>query len=430
MDSSWLWATVRVTAHTPLEALRLQLERSRIRPLDLHIRFEASKESLTQPTPVSFALSVLDILLDHLPRWRQLRIVSPFPKLVGAMLARLGGTGLRAPILEVLEVDCPFHSILLGGNPNGYPRPFPGGAPRLQHIRLDHCGFSLSADEPFPQLTSFEIASAPWTLVDLHSLATTSPRLTYLSVRSSYKLEANVELHFPALRFLKIGDYFQNDTILRVLHAPALEVLQIEEMEIEHYSLAGRYIDALRGETYEGTPQGKFPRLRSLRLHMTGRPEEPSPLIVGARLGEFLGLFPSIVHLAFAGFHVHAFAQGFLELMQAPSVLSSPAAGVLPRLEHLTLGTDQEHESAAFVNGWGPLLFDMVRAIVVARRAAGRPLKKVQVPPPVLVRLRRVLGTRLMLKRLEQLPGVDLEGVQMPFTSDVWLGYRWALRVH
>ncbi|EPT05321.1 hypothetical protein FOMPIDRAFT_1027488 [Fomitopsis schrenkii] len=318
------------------------LDRSRNRPLNVKIVLTMSSGAITRGRPISewTLRTLMGVVFKALPRWDQLRVSTPFPDLLMVIMSLLGQPHLRAPSLQVLAIECPFQAGVL-------------------------------KDEPLPHLHSFDVASAPWTLSDLHVLSNVAPQLTYLAVLSSYKLDAHHTLRFPALRTLRIGDYFQNATILQLIEAPQLEVLQIEDMEVQFNVAAGWYVDALKGDGSPGCA-GKFPRLRSLRLQMPGSPEDPSPLIVGERFGEFLRLFPSIEHLAFVGLHVHHFVQGLVAL----HTHAAPGEVPLPRLKHLTLGGQSELTTLNEQHGvW---FIQSVIQLVKARRTTKIPLSKVQ----------------------------------------------------
>ena len=338
-----------------------------------------------------------------------------------AVMSLLGQPHLGAPMLEVLAIECPFQAGLLSGNGNMYPQPFPCGAPRLRHVQLHRCTFPMT-DQPLLQLHSFDVASAPWTLSDLHVLSNVAPQLTHLAVLSSYKLDAHESLRFPALRTLRIGDYFQNATILQLVEAPLLEVLQIEDMEVQFNVAAGWYVDALTGDGPSGGA-GKFPRLRSLRLQMPGAPEDPSPLIAGARFSELLGLFPSIEHLAFVGLHVHHFVEGLVALhAHAP-----PGEVLLPQLRHLTLGGQAEATTLGAHHG--VRFFRSVAQLVKARRAAKVPLSKVQVPAVTLAKDRFLPRKLFTMVRYGCHRAVRIEPLSMPYPADIWLGSKWGLQM-
>ncbi|KAH9936414.1 uncharacterized protein B0H18DRAFT_867915 [Fomitopsis serialis] len=372
---------------------RLYLDRSRRRLLDVEIIITMQNGANLSGRPVSQTAlrTLVTTIIQELPRWRQIHVSTPFPDLLDVVMSLLGQENLSAPSLEIMAIECPFEAGLLN-------------------------------NESLPRLRSFDVASAPWTLSDLHVLSNAAPQLTHLAVTSSYKLDSHVSLHFPALRSLRIGDYFQNATILELLEAPQLEVLQIEDMEVQFNVTAGWYVDALRDDGSNGD-QGKFPNLRSLRLQMPGSPEDPSPLIVGQRFSEFLRLFPSIEHLAFVGLHVHQFVRGLAALHSHVE----PDDVLLPRLTHLTLGG--QSEPTTLDGEHGVRFFKSVMHLVKVRRKADAPLRKVQVPAKVLARDRFLPQKLFMLLRSGQRKDVEIEGLHMPYPSDVWLGYKWGLRV-
>lgn len=423
LSYSRLWTTIRLSASTTPRALQLYLDRSRCRPLDVEIVVPMPKGATTASRPITQGAlrTLLHTLLQALPRWRQLHVSTPFPDLLVVVMSLLGQKHLSAPSLEVLAIECPFETGLLSGNGNMYPKPFPAGAPGLQHVQLHRCSFPLQDNESLSCLTSFEVASAPWTLSDLHVLSNTSSRLTHLAVMSSYKLDSRIALHFPNLRSLRIGDYFQNATILELMEAPQLEILQIEDMEVQFNVTAGWYVDTLRGDGSHGT-QSKFPNLRSLRLQMPGSPEDPSPLIVGQRFSDFLKLFPSIEHLAFVGIHAHQFVRGLVALHSHVE----PDDILLPKLTHLTLGGQDELMT---LGGERSVRFlESVMRFVKVRRLANLPLRRIQVPVNVLAKDQFLLRKLLVQMRHGNRKGLELEGLHMPYPSDVWLGYKWGLR--
>ncbi|KZT65811.1 hypothetical protein DAEQUDRAFT_730987 [Daedalea quercina L-15889] len=421
---SRLWGNIRLSSSTSPEMLQLYLDRSGSHALDVEITFTMQKGVPLASRPIREGVlrTLVNVVLQELPRWRQLHISTPFPDLLSVIMCSLGHRHLAAPSLEVLAIECPFQAGLLSGNGNMYPKPFPGGAPHLRHVQLHRCTFPLQHDESLPHLKSFDVASAPWTLSDLHVLSSASPKLAHLAVTSSYKLDTHATLHFPTLRSLRIGDYFQNATILQLIEAPRLEVLQIEDMEVQFNVTAGWYVDALRRDgSHFG--EGKFPKLRSLRLQMPGTPEDPSPLIVGQRFSEFLKLFPSIEHLAFVGLHVHQFVRGLVALYS----YSDPDDVLLPNLTHLTLGGQSELTTLCGENG--VQLFESVMHLVKARRTANIPLRKVQLPANVLARGRFSIRRAFALVRSGNRNAIKIEGLSLPYPTDVWLGYKWGLQM-
>ena len=420
LNYSRLWTNIRLSPRTTLSCLQLYLDRSRRRPLNVEIVFTVPNSATVtgRPVPEWTLRTLMDVALQALPRWSQLYVSTPFPDLLMAIMSLLGQPHLSAPSLDVLVIECPFQAGLLSGNGNMYPKPFPRGAPRLRYVQLHRCTFPMQEDEQLPRLHSFDVASAPWTLSDLHVLSNVASQLVHLAVMSSYKLDAHETLHFPALRTLRIGDYFQNSTILQLVEAPQLEVLQIEDMEVQFNVTAGWYVDALKGRSASGRT-GKFPRLRSLRLQMPGSPADPSPLIVGERFGEFLGLFPSIEHLAFVGLHVHHFVQGLVAL----HIHAAPGEVPLPKLKHLTLGGQSELST---LNGQhGARFFKLVIQLVKARRVARLPLSKVQVPAVTLVKDRFLPRKLFTMVRYRCHKAVRIEALSMPYPADIWLGSKW-----
>lgn len=424
LNCSRLWTNIRLSSRTTPVALQQFLDRSRNRPLNVKIVLTMSSGAITRGRPISewTLRTLMGVVFKALPRWDQLRVSTPFPDLLMVIMSLLGQPHLRAPSLQVLAIECPFQAGVLSGNGNMYPKPFPLGTPRLQHVQLHRCTFPMQEDEPLPHLHSFDVASAPWTLSDLHVLSNVAPQLTYLAVLSSYKLDAHHTLRFPALRTLRIGDYFQNATILQLIEAPQLEVLQIEDMEVQFNVAAGWYVDALKGDGSPGCA-GKFPRLRSLRLQMPGSPEDPSPLIVGERFGEFLRLFPSIEHLAFVGLHVHHFVQGLVAL----HTHAAPGEVPLPRLKHLTLGGQSELTTLNEQHGvW---FIQSVIQLVKARRTTKIPLSKVQVPTITLAKDRFLPRKLFTALRYGCRRAVRIEALSMPYPADIWLGSKWGLQM-
>ncbi|OSX59940.1 hypothetical protein POSPLADRAFT_1048390 [Postia placenta MAD-698-R-SB12] len=310
--------------------LRRYLERSRTRPIDLSIALPVAARAIS----LDSLSDVMDKLLLHLLRWRELHVESPFEDVIRLILTKLAQPALFAVALEVLDVRRPIAKMLVPGS------------------------------QPLPALRSFAVASAAWTLSDLGPLALSSPLLTHLSIRSSYAFVAHAPLHFPALKTLQVGDCYQNDTILRQLHAPNLEELHIEEMEIIRDETAGRYVDALRDGN---SMNGRFPKLRSLKLHIS---EDSSPLILGRRLGPFLTLFPSIKHLILDGCHVSHFLKGLADLHSEVFA----AETLLPNLEHIALGS--EYGTYVMDNAHSAEYIQDVITLVKARHAAGVPLKR------------------------------------------------------
>lgn len=422
LKHSKLWSNIKLSSRTTPVALQLYLDRSRSRLLNVEIVFTASTgvTATARPTLDWTLHTLMRVVCQALPRWGQLRISTPFPDILMAVMSLLGQPHLSAPSLEVLAIECPFQTGMLSGNGNMYPRPFPRGAPRLQHMQLHRCTFPMPEDEPLPHLHSFDVASAPWTLSDLHILSNVAPQLTHLAVMSSYKLDAHDSLHFPALRTLRIGDYFQNATILQLVEAPQLEVLQIEDMEVQFNVAAGWYVDALKGDGSSGGA-GKFPRLRSLRLQMSDSPEDLSPLIVGERFSEFLRLFPSIQHLAFVGLHVHHFVQELVAL----HIHAAPSEVPLPMLKHLTLGG--QSELSTLNEQHGVRFFKSVMQLVKSRRVAKTPLSKVQVPAITLAKDRFLPRKLFTMVRYGCHKAVRIEALSMPYPADVWLGSKWGL---
>lgn len=360
LDCSRLWTTIRVGPSTTPAMISRYLERSRTRPIDLSIALPVAARAIS----LDSLSDVMDKLLLHLLRWRELHVESPFEDVIRLILTKLAQPALFAVALEVLDVRRPIAKMLVPGSKDMYPRPFPGGAPRLRHVHLYRCCFTLSKGQPLPALRSFAVASAAWTLSDLGPLALSSPLLTHLSIRSSYAFVAHAPLHFPALKTLQVGDCYQNDTILRQLHAPNLEELHIEEMEIIRDETAGRYVDALRDGN---SMNGRFPKLRSLKLHIS---EDSSPLILGRRLGPFLTLFPSIKHLILDGCHVRHFLKGLADLHSEVFA----AETLLPNLEHIALGS--EYGTYVMDNAHSAEYIQDVITLVKARHAAGVPLKR------------------------------------------------------
>lgn len=421
LNCSRLWTNIRLSFCTPPSMLQLSLDRSRSRPLSVEIVLTMSSGTTTTTRPISEETlrTLMGVVLQALPRWGQLRVSTPFPDLLMIIMSMLGQPHLSAPSLEVLAIECPFQAGVLSGNGNMYRKPFPCGTPQLQHVQLHRCTFPIHEDESLPHLHSFDVASAPWTLSDLHILSNVAPQLTYLAVLSSYKLDAHDTLRFPALRTLRVGDYFQNATILQLVEAPQLEVLQIEDMEVQFSVAAGWYVDALKGGGV-----GKFPRLRSLRLQMPGSPgEDPSPLIVGEHFGEFLRLFPSIEHLAFVGLHVHPFVQGLVALHSQ----AAPGEVPLPKLRLLTLGGQSELATLSAQHGvW---FSRSVIQLVKARRAAKIPLGKVQVPAITLAKSRFLPRKLFTMVRYRRRGADRIEALSMPYPANIWLGSKGGLQM-
>ncbi|KAI0932336.1 hypothetical protein AcW2_000996 [Taiwanofungus camphoratus] len=362
-----LWTAIQITASTPPNLLAIYLEHSKNFPLDLLMSIShPGTQCKVAPLSEDGLLALMEVVLVHHQRWRQLHIHigKLMYDLVIPTMLKLGD--LHVPNLEVLYVHMP--PILLQSD-NMFPNLFRGGAPLLHNVELHNCGSPLShlnaSGLTFPSLQSLWIDRATGPLSYLNNFANNSLALTHLTLSNSFAYipkidESLYRLVVPALRSLRIHHWTETALILELLFAPLLEVLQIEYLSATEPETADNYIVALQRYTIVQS-WGKFPSLRSLRVQVNGE-----CLITGERLRAFLQSFPTITHLTFISRHIDRFVEEFAKLHTEGSAV------LLPCLEEMALGDAGGNR--------GREIHDAVMTLASVRQAAEIPLKSVQIP--------------------------------------------------
>ncbi|KAK0470412.1 uncharacterized protein EV420DRAFT_1664164 [Desarmillaria tabescens] len=210
LSSAWLWPRVISNASLPkhsLEMLDVYLDRSRNCPLD--ILFECNDS-------LSISEQVLEMLIDHSPRWRRVWIKAPHH-----FMDRLDLTIVRIPILE--EVDIDFYFCLI----DRYVAAF-SDAPRLKSVTAS---IGLHSSRFDPRITrykgNYNVEDDLNQLADYPSLVDCTLNFAEIywewMIHSAIFKFPNTPVYHSSIRFLSVDAV----DMLAHLTLPGLEVLYI-----------------------------------------------------------------------------------------------------------------------------------------------------------------------------------------------------------
>ncbi|EED81001.1 predicted protein [Postia placenta Mad-698-R] len=190
--------------------------------------------------------------------------------------------------------------------------------------------------KPLASLEKLELMTSNWALPHLKVISVTSLRLTHLTLfckseylpTSTHELEAFSGLLFPSLTHLRLRHTVSGIPLLRILEAPELTVLQLEDLRFKRNEDVVELLNALR---IGGDPDApcKFPCISSLRFEIPQTKTEGLPEVFGGHLLEFLRLFPAVEHLAIQGFRTDEIVRSMTS--------TDPADVVLPRLKRFVI---------------------------------------------------------------------------------------------
>lgn len=313
----------RATTYTVFD----YLGRSGVLPIEIDIRVPGPD----MPFSEDELLGICTLLAWNSERWRCFSLVCRNPMLLYSVLHFLGQRDV--PILEVLDLDVPLPGpeipLLLQQWPEVLLQK---GAPRLREIHIMQGRLTEITLKPLTVLDTLVLMTTHWNLPRLKHLADTSSLITHLSLycltMSNAPQEDAVEvrsLHFPSLTHLRLRQTMVGISLLSMLTAPLLEVLQLEELSFGTKVEARMLLDSLKTED---APDAlcKFPRILSVRFEIMQMKNEGLPEVFGGHLLEFLHLFPLAEHLAVQGCRIE-------DIM----VCITPPNITLPRLERITL---------------------------------------------------------------------------------------------
>jgi len=360
-----LWITLRLSSRMPTDFLRLMVARARSQnptitegsaPLCLDFHLTLRDSDSERPDSLEALLYV--VVAEH-RRWRELRIVAPSS---GPFATITGGLAkLAVPKLERLEIIC------LNGHRSSKDESHPpvldifkGGAPSLRRIELQGCSLSPpNLDNAFSTVREFSVITGPSTTNDFWLLNAVAAGLTHLAFvdQCTVHWHEDEKIVFPSLRSLRISGARCFVRVLRLLEAPELEKLQIEDLQTDDVDVLG---DCFEGTTTTTPAVARFPRLRWLGLEIHAIPTNDPSHILG-RLRHLVAAFPYIQHLVFSGPDVVAFVR---ELRTGHSTRGN---ALLPALERVSL-----------FGAHGYDLLCEVAALAEARKAVGCPLRSIQ----------------------------------------------------
>lgn len=381
-----LWTTIHCVTlrayDNSMKHCAVYLERSI--PCLLDMRFY-----LTPPSCSPNVLSLLDMIIANVGRWRRLSIVSDYEEVIRTIFSLF--QPLHPPFLEHLSIY-PEHTGDLPYDENNSKLPpiFTGSAPMLSFVRL--AGFAMYlSPPPLAAVTTLHldaIMDEPLSCRRLHFMLSMSPSLTHLSLLGvpidAWPSNDPVIIEVPTLRSLRIAA--DTTTVYRVLSAilaPRLESLALRDT-------------ADNDTDFDWDASLKFPTLKSL-------------MFSGCRFSEFtcrsfFRAFPTITHFTLVN---TSFNETLLRLFEDPSVLSGLSSSSIPwpgmhtvTVHHL----DCTHEA-------------LLCALVSTRKRLGRPL----------IKLRLDSETRIVLKRRGRLGWLqDVVDIERLSSEDPWpleLGY-------
>ncbi|EED82345.1 predicted protein [Postia placenta Mad-698-R] len=357
-----LWTTVPVTSKATMSMMSVYLKRSRGRPIDVNIviRHPDNLHETDDHYPV-----LRHLLLEHAARWRRVSIICDRPLIKPFLLALLNQVPF--PMLEALEIDFPsLHPYLLIMEDDPWPkRLLAKGAPRLREVSILQAYLTKFTMKPLASLEKLELMTSNWALPHLKVISVTSPRLTHLTLfckseylpTSTHELEAFSGLLFPSLTHLRLRHTVSGIPLLRILEAPELTVLQLEDLYFKRNEIVVALLNALRKGGNPAAPC-KFPCISSLRFEIPQTKTEGLPEVFGGHLLEFLRLFPAVEQLAIQGFRTE-------EIVRSMTSTALPDV-VLPRLKRFVILGHPHAEH-----------FDTLQTLWQWRAGAGAPITSV-----------------------------------------------------
>lgn len=331
LNTPQLWTTVPVTSKATMSMMSEYLGRSGGRPIDVNIVI-LHPDSLYETDDHYPVLRYL--LLEHAARWRSVSIINDKSEVMHFLLALLNQEPF--PMLEVLEIDFPssFHYTFSMFEGNWPKRLLAKGAPRLREVSILQGRLTNITMEPLASLEKLVLMTPNWTLPLLKKISVESSRLTHLTLYCNiarttiHPSEVFSDLFFPCLTHLRLRYTVSGIPLLRIMEAPELTVLQLEDLHFKRNEIVVALLNALR---IGGDPDApcKFPCISSLRFEIPQTKTEGLPEVFGGHLLEFLRLFPAVEQLAIQGFRIDEIVRSMTS--------TAPPDIVLPRLKRFVM---------------------------------------------------------------------------------------------
>jgi hypothetical protein len=311
----------------------------------------------------------LDKILPHIDRWHSLWVGAASNEIACILLPHL--RNLRAPLLKRLVVF--GEEDAMGYDP--HLNVFMGGAPHLSSISLTALNMQ-SCWPPLAALTNLELKwmARPTSHGDFCRMVVTALSLRKLSLwAGAVDFDITSPICIASLESFEITafagvDYEQECDVsipLKALEMPALKNLAILLMEADHFS---KVVDMLRVQM----PQLNFPRLQHLDLS--------SSVIRQGDAAEFMGAFPTVVHVSLLDHRSYFHCHSVLEVLSRDR---SPDSPLWPQLSKITLDGIDEHGA------------NLLHTVLQNRIHIGRPIASVTsksfsgIPKHILERLRQ-----------------------------------------